>query len=76
MAFFRSEYCEDGPHGEKIKVMAYNIDAIVQQVSQLTGAPMECVAATLEKYESFSLFQDGLVRAVREDIEKENSARR
>ena len=76
MAFFRSEYCEDGPNGERIQVMAYNIDAIVQQVSQLTGAPVESVAAVLEKYESFSLFQDGLVRAVREGIEKENSAGR
>lgn len=76
MAFFRSEYCEDGPNGERIQVMDYNIDAIVQQVSSLTGAPMERVAIALDKYESFSLFQDGLIRSVREDIEKENSAGR
>lgn len=73
MAFFRSEYGEDGPNGERIRVMAYNIDAIVQQVSSLTGAPMERVASVLERSQSFSLFQDGLMRAVQQDIEKENS---
>ena len=73
MAFFRSEYCEDGPNRERIQVMAYNIDAIVQQVSSLTGAPMERVASVLERNQSFSLFQDGLMRAVQQDIEKENS---
>ena len=73
MAFFRSEYGEDGPNGERIQVMAYNIDAIVQQVSKLTGSPMERVASILESNQSFSLFQSGLIRAVREDIEKENS---
>ncbi|MBM6887633.1 hypothetical protein [Pseudoflavonifractor phocaeensis] len=76
MAFFRSEYGEAGPNGERIQGMAYNIDAIVQQVSSLTGASMERVASALERNQSFSLFQDGLIRAVREDIEKENSAGR
>lgn len=53
--------------------MGYNIDAIVQQVSMITGAPMERVASVLENHQSFSLFQDGLIRAVQRDIEKENS---
>lgn len=70
---FRSEYGETGPNGECIQVMAYNIDAIVQQVSSLTGAPMERVASALERNQSFALFQDGLIRAVQQDIEKENS---
>ena len=73
MAFFRSEYGETGPNGERIQVMAYNIDAIVQQVSQLTGASIECVASVLEKRDSFSFFNAGLIRAVKEKIKRENS---
>ena len=53
--------------------MAYNIDAIVQQVSRLPGAPMERVASVLETHQSFSLFQDGLIRAVEKEIREENS---
>lgn len=75
MGFFRTEYGETGPNGEHIQVMAYNIDAIVQQVSNLTGALMERVASVLERKQSFSLFQDGLMRAVQQDIEKENSTK-
>ena len=76
MAFFRSEYREDGPNGERIQVMGYNIDAVVRQVSTLTGVPMERVASVLEKHESFSLFQSGLIKAVQEDIERESSTGR
>lgn len=56
--------------------MAYNIDAIVQQVSRLPGAPMERVASVLETHQSFSLFQDGLIRAVEKEIREENSTGR
>lgn len=76
MAFFRSEYREDGPNGERIQVMGYNIDAVVCQVSTLTGVPMDRVASVLENCQSFSLFQSGIIKAVQEDIEKENSTGR
>lgn len=73
MAFFRSEYREDGPRGERIQVTSYNIDAIVQQVSKLTGVSPEGVSSVLEANQSFSLFQAGLIQTVKENIKQENS---